>query len=254
MEWNAARTVHGVSPARLPTGHRHHGTQADALGMETRNVSNAYFMPVLSSKGSGSLDAARAAGISVSVFHDPAHHGNLSPKALTTMRTTRMLQSLGQKVIFSNDPYVTSAFESLITSRVDSGGPAPTRPELAELMARKPPSGRLRAHGSKAAALKRAKRLVGMGANVTAEVPFADALRVCDLERDRSALPALLRAYVFNKPRIIIPKLEEYCEVLSKQKPRPKLQATALLMQQGFFFAAIKVGLCTLLDAHGMSP
>jgi hypothetical protein len=166
---------------------------------------------------------------------------NLSPKAITALRTTRMLQSLGQKVIFSNDPYVNSAFESLITTRVQ-GVPPDLAPDLTELISRKPPGGRLRPKGSKAAALQRAKRLVGAGAAPAAsEVPVIDALRVCDLERDRGALPALLRAYVFNKPRVVVAKLEEYCDAMGRLRPAPMLQAAALLMQAGYYFAAIKV-------------
>ncbi|KAG2439630.1 hypothetical protein HXX76_004982 [Chlamydomonas incerta] len=218
--------------------------KAEALGLETRNVSNSYLLPVLRSSsataGPGSPHTATAGG---GGFHEAQQwNANMSPKALTALRTTRMLQSLGQKVIFSNDPYVNSAFESLLTTKV-SGVPSDIAPELAELIARRaPPGGRLRPKGSKAAALKRAKRLVGAGAVPAAsEVPFSDALRVCDLERDKSALPTLLRAYIFNKPRVIVPKLEEYCDALGRQRPAPMLQAAALLMQHGYFFAAIKV-------------
>ncbi|GIL92224.1 hypothetical protein Vretimale_18473 [Volvox reticuliferus] len=215
--------------------------KAEALGMETRNVSNSYLLPVLSrGGGAGTLygGASHTAIAGAGSYHETI---NLSPKAITALRTTKMLQSLGQKVIFSNDPYVNSAFESLITTRV-SGVPPDLAPDLAELISRKPPGGRLRPKGSKAAALKRAKRLVGAGAvPVASEVPFVDALRVCDLERDKSALPALLRAYVFNKARVVVPKLEEYCEAMGRLRPSPMLQAAALLMQAGYFFAAIKV-------------
>eukprot|EP00198_Chlamydomonas_reinhardtii_P008648 XP_001697985.1 predicted protein [Chlamydomonas reinhardtii] len=194
-----------------------------ALGLETRNVANSYLLPVLRSSsataGPGSPHTATAGGGS---FHEAQQwNANMSPKALTALRTTRMLQSLGQKVIFSNDPYVNSAFESLLTTK-----------------------------GSKAAALKRAKRLVGAGAApAVSEVPFSDALRVCDLERDKSALPTLLRAYIFNKHRVIVPKLEEYCDALGRQRPAPMLQAAALLMQHGYFFAAIKA---TLSEMEGL--
>ena len=41
--------------------------------------------------------------------------------------------------------------------------------------------------------------------------------------------------------RVIVPKLEEYCDALGRQRPAPMLQAAALLMQHGYFFAAIKV-------------
>ncbi|GLI61527.1 hypothetical protein VaNZ11_003909 [Volvox africanus] len=216
--------------------------KAEALGMETRNVSNAYLLPVLSSRGGGAGTlyggASHTAIAGAGSYYETI---NLSPKAITAMRTTKMLQSLGQKVIFSNDPYVNSAFESLITTRV-SGVPPDLAPDLTELISRKPPGGRLRPKGSKAAALKRAKRLVGAGAvPVASEVPFVDALRVCDLERDKGALPALLRAYVFNKARVVVPKLEEYCEAMGRLRPSPMLQAAALLMQAGYFFAAIKV-------------
>ncbi|GIL67073.1 hypothetical protein Vafri_20509 [Volvox africanus] len=210
--------------------------------METRNVANAYLLPVLSSRGGGpgtlNGGASHTAIAGAGSYYETI---NLSPKAITALRTTKMLQSLGQKVIFSNDPYVNSAFESLITTRV-SGVPPDLAPDLTELISRKPPGGRLRPKGSKAAALKRAKRLVGAGAvPVASEVPFVDALRVCDLERDKSALPALLRAYVFNKARVVVPKLEEYCEAMGRLRPSPMLQAAALLMQAGYFFAAIKV-------------
>ncbi|KXZ45827.1 hypothetical protein GPECTOR_50g621 [Gonium pectorale] len=216
--------------------------KAEALGLETRNVPSAYLLPVLTrgSAGGSSLSASgsHTAIASGGSFHEPL---NLSPKALTAMRTTRMLQSLGQKVIFSNDPYVNSAFESLLTTRV-TGVPPDLAPDLAELISRKPPGGRLRPKGSKAAALRRAKRLVGAGAMpVASEVPFVDALRVCDLERDRGALPALLRHYVFSRARVVVPRLEEYCEAMGRLRPAPMLQAAALLMQQGYFFAAIKV-------------
>lgn len=212
--------------------------------METRNVSSAYLQPVLSRTGGyGASHTALATG---GAYHDPlasspsAISQNLSPKALTAMRTTRALKSLGQKVIFSNDPYVNSAVESLLTTRVQ-GLPPDIAPELAELIARKPPSGRLRPKGSKARALERAKRMIGASAAPSAEVPFYDSVRVCDLERDRQAMPALLKAYIFNKQRVPVTKLEEYCEVLGKLRPAPMLQAAALLMQAGYFFAAIKV-------------
>ncbi len=218
--------------------------QAEALGMETRNVSSAYLQPVLTRAGGyGASHTALAIG---GAYHDPlssspsAISQNLSPKALTAMRTTRALKSLGQKVIFSNDPYVNSAVESLLTTRVQ-GLPPDIAPELAELISRKPPSGRLRPKGSKARALERAKRMIGASAAPNAEVPFYDSVRVCDLERDRQAMPALLKAYVFNKQRVPVTKLEEYCEVLAKLRPAPMLQAAALLMQAGYFFAAIKV-------------
>ncbi|KAG2432380.1 hypothetical protein HYH02_012952 [Chlamydomonas schloesseri] len=221
--------------------------KAEALGLETRNVANSYLLPVLrsssASAGTGGTGLLHTATASSGGFHETQQwSANMSPKALTALRTTRMLQSLGQKVIFSNDPYVNSAFESLLTTKV-SGVPSDIAPELAELIARRaPPGGRLRPRGSKAAALKRAKRLVGAGALPAAsEVPFSDALRVCDLERDKSALPTLLRAYIFNKARVIVPKLEEYCDSLGRQRPAPMLQAAALLMQHGYFFAAIKV-------------
>ena len=74
-------------------------------------------------------------------------------------------------------------------------------------------NGKLPRHGAKAAALKRAKRLVGRGAEFKPEVPFADAMRVCNLENDKTAMPSLLHAYIFSKPRLPLAKLEYYAGV-----------------------------------------
>lgn len=48
------------------------------------------------------------------------------------------------------------------------------------------------------------------------QVPFEDAARVCDLSGDTGAMPALLEAYVFGKPRPVpVSSLEYYCDCLS---------------------------------------
>eukprot|EP00201_Polytomella_parva_P016009 CAMPEP_0175068822 /NCGR_PEP_ID=MMETSP0052_2-20121109/17874_1 /TAXON_ID=51329 ORGANISM="Polytomella parva, Strain SAG 63-3" /NCGR_SAMPLE_ID=MMETSP0052_2 /ASSEMBLY_ACC=CAM_ASM_000194 /LENGTH=579 /DNA_ID=CAMNT_0016335871 /DNA_START=194 /DNA_END=1929 /DNA_ORIENTATION=- len=205
--------------------------KAEVLGLETRNVSQGYLQPVQRASN-GSFTNIRG--------EDPLglHFPSNNPKSISSYKTTRQLQSLGQKAIFSSNPYVDAAFESIAVPRG-----IPPEPSETALVAqpRRIPTGRLPKRGSKASAIARAKRLVGQGANITTEVPFPDSLRVCNPEKDRSAIPALLRAYIFSKNRLNVVKLEEYCELLSKQKPLVQLQAATVLMQHGYFFAAIKV-------------
>lgn len=202
--------------------------QAQVLGYETRNVSNDWLKPV--SLGTRGPEAFKP--LEEQKFLSPTYGpGQSSPKELAALRTQRMIQTLGRTAIFSNSPYVDNAFETLaaVVGSPQSSGGSLRR------------SGKLPRKGAKAAAINRAKRLVSQSAPFKPEVPFPDAVRVCNLQHDKSAMPALLKAYVFSKPKLPESKLEGYAEVLGVQPPGIQLQAVALLLQQGYYFTAVKI-------------
>lgn len=155
--------------------------------METRNVPNGYLAPIAARRGIASprdafLQGPQArGGYNPSVFHE-----NLTPKVITQYKTAKMLQQIGQKAVLSNNPYVDTAMETLIQK-----GPGAEQSE--EMPMRRPMGGKLPRKGAKAAAMKRAKRLVGAGAAFSPEVPLEDALRAANIETDRAALHALLK-------------------------------------------------------------
>lgn len=119
--------------------------------------------------------------------------GQNSPKELAALRTTRSLHSLGRAAIFSNNPYVDTAIETLVPQE----GLGPSSPaslaamyammprsapsSLAGVMGR-PSFGRMPKRSSKYAAMQRAKRTLSAGVPFLSEVPFADA--VSDVLRD----------------------------------------------------------------------
>eukprot|EP00195_Chlamydomonas_chlamydogama_P007469 CAMPEP_0202904192 /NCGR_PEP_ID=MMETSP1392-20130828/28276_1 /ASSEMBLY_ACC=CAM_ASM_000868 /TAXON_ID=225041 /ORGANISM="Chlamydomonas chlamydogama, Strain SAG 11-48b" /LENGTH=409 /DNA_ID=CAMNT_0049591711 /DNA_START=191 /DNA_END=1417 /DNA_ORIENTATION=+ len=220
--------------------------KAGALGFETRNVANYWLQP-LSLRGS--VDAPAPAPDTAGQTQTSIHYstadfvqlspnygpGQSTPKELAAMRTVRTLQNLGRTAIYSSSPYIDTALETLIPS--PGASPYMLSPQAAERRLH----GKLPRRGSKAAALRRAKRLVGENAAFKSEVPFADALRVCNLGGDKTAMPALLKAYIFDKPKLPPSKLEYYSEVLAMQPPVIQLQAVAQLLQNGYFFTAIKV-------------
>lgn len=158
--------------------------------------------------------------------------GQNSPKELATLRVTRELHNLGRAAIFSSSPYVETAIESLIprspgavlqvrmavaniqhrftdalivmctpqgTLPWDGSGRIPSpegsKGSFAAAASRERPytHGRLPGRGSKSAAMQRARRLVSANAPFLPEVPFADAVRVCNLAGDKTAMPALLQ-------------------------------------------------------------
>ena len=49
-------------------------------------------------------------------------------------------------------------------------------------------------------------------------------VRVCNLAGDKSAMPALLQAYIFGKPALGLTRLEYYSDVLAQQPPLIQLQ------------------------------
>lgn len=165
-------------------------------------------------------------------------HPCRQPQDLAALRTTKLIQSLGRQAIYSNNPYVDTAFESLVYG----GGSIATQAMLPNLAAEpRRTSGRVPRPGAKAAAIRRAKRLVSQHAPFKPQVPFEDAVRACGSARDRGAIPALLDAYIISQPQLSGAKLEMYSEVLAAQPPTVQLQAVALLIQHGFHFAAVKV-------------
>lgn len=149
--------------------------------METRNVPTGYLAP-LGRKGSprnASMPHQQGrGGYSPAVFHE-----HLTPKAISQYKTAKMLQSIGQKAIFSNNPYVDTAVETLIhkgpgASNSPGEGPPPPEQEYSS-SPRRPVAGKLPRKGAKAAAMKRAKRLVGAGAAFTPEVSLMGACAAC---------------------------------------------------------------------------
>ena len=154
-----------------------------------------------------------------------------TPKHLSAMRTTKALLDLGRAAIYSPSPYISSALLSLLNGSTALPPASPSDP--------------ISSDHSKASSLRRARRLFSQGAKFRPEVPFEDALRVCEVVRaggeDRTAIPALLQTYLFDPPTLPIAKLEKYIELLSHQPPLLQLQAAALLLQRGFYLTAIKI-------------
>jgi hypothetical protein len=205
--------------------------QARALGFETRNVANDWLQPLDLRNGqarSGSPSSTQETSF-VYTAAPPAYGqlsphygpGQNSPKQLAQLRTTRTLQTLGKAAIYSDNPYVESALETLLP------GTGPMSPTTSvERLGR---SGRLPRKGAKNAAMCRARRVISQGMPFLPEVPFADAVRVCNLAEDRSAMPQLLQTYILKKQRLPLAKLEYYTEVLTVQPPLIQLQVGARL-------------------------
>ncbi|GAX73543.1 hypothetical protein CEUSTIGMA_g994.t1 [Chlamydomonas eustigma] len=235
--------------------------KAGALGYETRNVSKYWLEPLelktqdvvlnqTSNTSTSSPQNTLHSSLRYSTSRDfvqlSPHYGpgQNSPKELTSLRITRTLHHLGRAAIYSSSPYVQSALESLIPGSAVMQAPLMSPPTTSLThgnLPERPLLGRLPRRGSKAAAMRRARRLVSAGAPFLPEVPFVDAVRVCNLAHDKSAMPALLKAYIFSQPNLSLNKLEFYADVLAIQPPLIQLQAAAQLLQEGYFFTAIKV-------------
>ena len=219
------------------------------MGIDTRNVSNGWLQPMdlrASVADESGLDGTSPNGASRyssnSTFVQLSPHygpGQNTPKELAALRTTRTLHNLGRTAIFSNNPYVEAAIETLLPS-AGPGGPAAMHPLMAVPMPQSAGTmqmssslggsgplllfGRPPRRTSHAAAMQRTKRIISAGAPFRSEVPFADAVRVCNLAGDKTAMPALLHAYVFSKPGLGLAKLEYYADVLALQPPLIQLQ------------------------------
>lgn len=224
------------------------------MGIDTRNVSNGWLQPMdlrasvadelgadSTSPDGASRYSSNRTFVQLSPHYGP---GQNTPKELAALRTTRTLHNLGRTAIFSNNPYVDAAIETLIP-----GGPAAMHHPLMAMAVPAPQSapaagamqmgsslgglsginplllfGRPPRRTSHAAAMQRTKRIISAGAPFRSEVPFADAVRVCNLAGDKTAMPALLHAYVFSKPGLGLAKLEYYADVLALQPPLIQLQ------------------------------
>jgi hypothetical protein len=199
------------------------------LGYNTKSVNEALLTPVILHRGDSDDLRPTSRGQSYTTGGDSSlmtTTGN--PKQLAAMRTTKALQDLGRAAIYSSSPYISSAIMTLM--------PPPPSPSSTD---------RSSAGQSQAMALRRARRHLSQGAKFRPEVPFEDAMRVCDVVReggeDRTAIPALLQTYFFEPHNILSSKLERYIEVMSQQPPLVQLQAAALLLQKGFYLTAIKI-------------
>ncbi|KAJ9522970.1 hypothetical protein QJQ45_023774 [Haematococcus lacustris] len=214
--------------------------QAEVFGFETRNVANSWLQPVALKTRSPDGSTSISMESSYEQLHPTYMPGQSSPSELTALRTTRILQSLGRTAIFSKSPYVDTVFETLVQhvpsqlQLSSSTGPSITAEPRRT-------GGRLPRAGAKAAAVRRAKHLVSKSTPFRVEVPFQDALRVAIVHNDRTALPSLLAAYVFSQPRLPVSKLELYSDVLAQQEPQVQLLAAAQLLQQGYYFTAIRI-------------
>lgn len=230
--------------------------QAKVLGFETRNIKNDWLQPLglrnspeppttagtagslrdtaSPGRSSAPLPPGSPAAIHYNTLRDfvqlSPHYGpgQNTPKQLACLRTTKSLQHLGRTAIFSQNPYVDSALETLLHAQVSALGAMPCSTSHSDRRL----TGRLPRKGAKAAAMQRARMLVSVGASFRTEVPFADAVRVCNVAGDRTAMPGLLGAYIFSKPKLPLSKLEYYMDVLSMQPPLVQLQVRPSWGQQ----------------------
>lgn len=171
-----------------------------------------------------------AAGIPLDFtqLHPTYGPGQNSPTDLANWRATHMLQGLGRTALFSNSPYVNNALETIVTH----GGGSPDSPPKRR--------GKVRSLGSKQAAIRRAQMALSSTTPFLPQVPFADALRVACMYNDRSAVPPLIDAYILSRPRLPVDILDSYTQVLAVQLPATQLQAVQILVQNGYYFTAIK--------------
>ncbi|KAG1656439.1 hypothetical protein FOA52_006981 [Chlamydomonas sp. UWO 241] len=179
--------------------------KAKALGLDTRNVSNGWLKPLglrnspgasptpgspCMEHGASGTATPTSPGAGLGLTHGTTgvhynttanfvqlspHYGpgQNSPKALSNMRTTAKLQGLGRVAIYSSNPYIESALESLVPES-EVVPPSPTAIMHAIATNRRLPH-RLPRKGAKSAALHRARRRVARGTEFRTEVPFADA-------------------------------------------------------------------------------
>ncbi len=168
-------------------------------------------------------------------LHPTYGPGQNTPQDLAALRATRMLGQLGRTAIYSGSAYIDNVFETLIDhdAMPANGIPGAAQPRRT--------TGRVPKRGAKAAAIRRAKRSISQVTPFRAEVPFADALRVAAQHDDRDYVPPLLTAYILSKPRLSGATLDAYCSVLSQQAPATQLQAVAILVREGYYFAAVKI-------------
>ncbi len=236
------------------------GPQAEVLGWETRNVSKTWLQPVqLHTRSRDRQHTATTQELMAGQLqlHPTYGPGQNSPSDLAALRATRMINTLGRTAIYSNSPYVENVFETLVqhgsvpyvavaapaggSQQQQQGGQTGSTAGGSTGAEPRRVQGRVPRLGSKAAAVRRAKRLLSQVTPFRPEVPFADAVRVAALQHDRTAVPALLDAYILSKPKLSGAQLEFYSQVLAQQSAATQLQAVALLVQQGYYMTAVKV-------------